>query len=59
MDFELKQNEIHITKIVEEVSYFTDKAYELDTLVVINKNNKYIDVSSLYKQTHKEKNLKK
>lgn len=59
MDFEIKNNEIHITKITEEISYFTNKAYELDTLIVINKNNKYIDVCRLYDITQKEKNLKK
>ncbi len=59
MDFEIKNDEIHITKITEEISYFTDKAYELDTLIIINKNNKYIDVCRLYDITQKEKNLKK
>lgn len=59
MNFQIKNKEIHITKIVENPSFFNQNHYELDTLIVINNKNNIINVGKLYDTTHNKRNRKK
>jgi len=60
MDFKIQNGEIHIFKLMEKLSFFNNKGeYELDTLIIINNKNRFIEVRELYEATHKNKNMTK